>query len=370
MKVAFEALKCKFCGSPRIVRFGRYKETQKWLCRDCKRHFSDNSALPYGKLPAEQVAQALDLYYKGTSLNSICEHLNQQYGDSPSNAAVYAWLERFSKQAVSEAKKYKPNIGDELIADETMVKISGKKYWVIDIMDSDSRYLLASHLSVNRSARDIKKAMEEASETAGTVPKKVITDGWVGYLDGIELAFGSETKHVQSTPFVEKDSTNRIERLQGSLKDRYKVMRGLKKRDKAEQFLDGWRFYYNHFRPHDSLNNRTPAEAAKSQFPYKDWADIVQQSFPSDYPKITRHVVLTKPPIAFVPPELRNLTQPRVRLPQPRIRLPTAPTGRNTPAYPRYSRDVLVQTNRRGDTLLSHRKLKGHKIVRRIRRGK
>ena len=88
------------------------------------------------------------------------------------------------------------------------------------------------------------------------------------------------TKHVQSSPFVETDSTNLIERFHGTLKDRTKVMRGLKKIETAKLFTDGWLVYYNYFRPHESLKDRTPAEVARIKFLFKNWADVVISQAP------------------------------------------------------------------------------------------
>lgn len=50
---------CKFCGSKRIVRYGRYRNVQRWWCKDCQRKFVHNEALPKMKTPIIQVASAL-----------------------------------------------------------------------------------------------------------------------------------------------------------------------------------------------------------------------------------------------------------------------------------------------------------------------
>ena len=39
-------------------------------------------------------------------------------------------------------------------------------------------------------------------------------------------------------------------------------MRGLHTPESARLFIDGWLVHYNFFRPHMSLNDRTPAMAA------------------------------------------------------------------------------------------------------------
>lgn len=55
-------------------------------------------------------------------------------------------------------------------------------------------------------------------------------------------------------------NNNRIERLHGTIRERNKVMRAIKKTNSA--VIEGQRIYYNHIRPHQSLNGKTPAQAA------------------------------------------------------------------------------------------------------------
>jgi len=119
--------------------------------------------------------------------------------------------------------------------------------------------------------------MESASQRAGKIPKTVVTDKLRSYLDGIELAFGADTKHIQSSPFSEQDDTNLIERFQGTIKDRTKVLRGFKTIGTATLILKGFLIHYNFFRPHMSLNNKTPAEVAGIKVPYKNWTELVRK---------------------------------------------------------------------------------------------
>lgn len=271
---------CKFCGSPRVVKNGTFRGTQNWLCRNCGRGFVDNKALPKMKHSIEQIASAMACHYGGMSLNGIRMHLEQQYGYSPSDSAIYTWVTRFSKRAINEAKRHTPRVGNVWIADETVLRMGGAKLWLWDIIDSDTRFLLATHLSPTRTTRDARILMGLASNKAGKAPKVVITDKLQAYLDGIELTFGADTKHIQSQPFTDEDSTNVIERFQGTLKDRTKVMRGFKSIKSARLILDGWLVHYNFFRPHESLSDKTPAEKAGIKFPFKNWLDVVKSSKP------------------------------------------------------------------------------------------
>jgi transposase-like protein len=49
---------CKYCGSTNIVRYGQSGGTQYWWCKDCKRKFADNEALPEMKTPIMQIGAA------------------------------------------------------------------------------------------------------------------------------------------------------------------------------------------------------------------------------------------------------------------------------------------------------------------------
>jgi putative transposase len=274
--------RCKFCGSDNVVKNGKSRKgVQNWLCKACGKAFVDNRALPRMRSPVDTVASALWQYYAGSSLNEIRGYIEQQSGFKPSDSTIYHWVTRFSKVAVNEANKCKPEVGDRWVADETVLFIGSKKYWLWDIIDSHSRFLIATYLSRTRGTRDAQQLMKLAYERTRKVPKVILTDKLASYLDGIELQFGSETKHIQSKPFTETDSTNLIERFQGTLKDRTKVMRGMKTPESARLILDGWLVYYNFFRPHESLKDKTPAEVAKIRFPFRNWADVVISQAPT-----------------------------------------------------------------------------------------
>jgi len=121
--------------------------------------------------------------------------------------------------------------------------------------------------------------MELAAKCAGKNPKVVVTDKLAVYLDGVELAFGSDTKHIATKPFTVEQNTNLIERFHGTLKDRTKVMRGLKDLPTAKLITGGWLLHYDYIRPHESLG-KTPAQAAGIKFPYSNWKDLVSRDVP------------------------------------------------------------------------------------------
>jgi putative transposase len=266
---------CKFCGSSNLVRNGTYNNVQRWYCRDCKRGFIDNKALPRMKHPIRMVASVLSMYMRGLSEKDIQEHLKINWEYTPTNATIFRWVQRMTKIAGDKLEQYQPKVGDTWVADETCIFIGGQKYWLFDLIDEKTRFLLATHLTPTRNISDAKTLVEKAAHKAGKAPKVIITDSLRAYIDGIELAFGSETKHIQTKGLTAEINTNIIERWHGTLKDRTRIMRGFKNVDSAITTLDGWVNHYNFLRPHESLNNKTPAEVANIDYPYKTWLDIV-----------------------------------------------------------------------------------------------
>lgn len=272
-----EPIKCPRCGSLDTAKYGIREGVQEYICLKCRSKFHVKDA-PFGmRTPIEQIGASLNLYYTGSSLTDIANHLSQTYNNPISRTSIYAWLIKYSEQAVKLLEPLKPKVSDIWIADETAIKFEDKLYWIWDIIDRDTRFLLASYLSPNRGTREAKMLMELASERADKAPRKIITDKLKAYIDGIELVFGSETRHVQSTPFAESDSTNIIERFQGTIKERTKVLWGFKTVPTAKLILSGFCVHYNFFRPHLGLDNRTPAEAAKIQSPVKNWIELVRK---------------------------------------------------------------------------------------------
>lgn len=275
VKAPYVPIVCKHCGGHNIIRYGKYNNQQRFWCKDCKRKFADNDALPEMQTPVEQIGTAIGMFYEGQSLNSITRLITQIYGSYPSDSTVYRWVSRFTKRAVKGLKDYKPDVGSVWVADETVLKLDGKKVWFWDIIDAKTRYLIASHISRTRTIKDAQMLMKKAYDTTGKIPRVIYTDKLSSYLDGIELTFGADTKHKQGSPFDVANNNNLIERFHGTLKARTKIMRGLKDIDTAKLFTQGWLLYYNYLRPHESLKGSTPAKVASVRYPYRNWQDIV-----------------------------------------------------------------------------------------------
>ncbi len=133
-----------------------------------------------------------------------------------------------------------------------------------------------AHLSPTRTTRDAEILFERAYRNAERKPERVVTDGLRAYQDGIEKTFGGDTRHEVAAGIRYKSNNNLMERVNGTIRQRTKVMRGLKSRETANELLHGWTLHYNYFKPHEGLNGRTPATAAGIQSPFTDWEQIAR----------------------------------------------------------------------------------------------
>ena len=91
-------------------------------------------------------------------------------------------------------------------------------------------------------------------------------------------------------------------------------MRGLKSLETAIDFTQGWLAHYNFLRPHESLDDRTPAQEAGIIYPYRNWQDIIRNHTPSVKVSIEhqpRQTAILIKEAHKKPPRKKPIRQPR-----------------------------------------------------------
>jgi transposase-like protein len=228
------------------------------------------------KTPARRIASVMGMYYGGMSLDAVQQQFKQDYGLDMSESNYWNWVKRFTEEAIKQAKDFKPNVGDHWVADETYMKLGKRNVYFWDIIDADTRFLLATHVSFTRSGRDAKALMELAQKRAGKSPKTIVTDKLAAYIMAIEDTFGADSKHRQGSPFNVESSTSLIERFHRTLEQRTKVFQKFKDIDDIRLLTDGWLINYNFFKQNEGCGNIPPAQAMSKVVPFRDWNDIVR----------------------------------------------------------------------------------------------
>ena len=319
-------INCPACESASVIKVGIRNGQQRYQCKGCDKKFRANGKAPGQRMDAEMVGSAIRDFYTGKSYKQIAEGLRDEYDiPEPSKATVYEWVRDYTDLAVEEGNRHKAQTGDHWVADETMVDVGGRKAWLWNVMDGKTRYILATHLTPERDAKAARTVLRKALAAADKAPEHFFSDKLRSYKPALRNVLPT-TKHWESEGMKADINNNLSERLQGTFKDRIKTLRGLDSLETGQRYLDGWVFTYNHFREHESLHYDTPGKRAKSELPYKEWADVVKEG--AAYPK---PVAPDMRPVKVEKPELTPEGRPQKKArpsPSPAVK----PSGISRPA--------------------------------------
>jgi transposase-like protein len=272
---ADDSIQCVKCGSIRVIKFGTRKGTQTYRCNDCAIRFTP-SLIKKARYSPETISLTLDLYFSGLSTRKIARTLSDHFQTELDQSTVHRWIERFVPQISEYVNSLSPQLSDTWHADEVFVKMKGgetvrggmdrKKLdgmaYLWNIMDRKTRFLLASRLSAKRDSLGAIGAFNRAINVAhGSEPETVMTDALPAYTDTIRRAFDKRPNHIAKAGIGKPHANNnRVERLNGTLRERVKVQRGWK--SMKTQIAEGQRIHYNFVKPHMALDGQTPAQAA------------------------------------------------------------------------------------------------------------
>jgi transposase-like protein/DNA-directed RNA polymerase subunit RPC12/RpoP len=264
-------LDCERCRSRRVVRDGRRPARggflQRYRCQSCGARFTGREGFQRRRTAVEQIAIALDLHFRGLSIRRVADHLAQVYGTSVAPSTVYDWIASYSRRAVAWMDRLSAQTGERWHVDETVISVNGRPRYLWNVIDADTRFLLATEVSRVRGVREVRRLMARAKEATPDRPMEVRSDGMPWYRTGIgrELAYRSGAQvvnpHHRVRSIRAKVSNNLVERLHGTVKDRIKVLRGFDSGPTARTWIEGFRVDYNMVRPHQQLGT-TPAKAA------------------------------------------------------------------------------------------------------------
>ena len=280
----------------RTVKSGRQRGRQRYLCKLCGRRFSDPRLFrPGGRFPNVQVGSALQWYFDGLSYRNVSLKVAEVFKTKPPDrSAVCNWVQLYSRTAAEALRDHRADTrGAWLVASE-YVRICGRDFYLLNVMDFDSRYLLVSFLTEEWSWGLKAQIMERAEAAAFKLPKFIDVD----HSDDVaRLLYDYDTRIFR---YVDGDYIrSKIQYFlsNGSSRWPYDALRTMKTFPTAQTFLDGWRIDYNLFRPQDELDGRTPASAVGMEVPFSSWEGVVRvaESIPADKPTSDRPTLPWRP---------------------------------------------------------------------------
>lgn len=205
----------------------------------------------------------MDLYYnKAFSLNAISNRILKKYNYFISEASILRRIYKISRLGFREVMNYHPTVGQTWLVNETRIRVLGKNYCLVDIMDTETKFLLASRLLTMLTENNIKSAVRLSINKAGKIASNLI---FINKYDSIkEIKFFQDRffSDTHITILDKEKSPEADDKYFHSFIKRNKLISNLKKRENINIVINGWIFHYNFRRVHDELFGKTPAEKA------------------------------------------------------------------------------------------------------------
>jgi putative transposase len=142
--------------------------------------------------------------------------------------------------------------------------VNGNLRHLWNLMDHGTRFLLAIQVTKRKGGSEARCLLRHSLSRKADKKINLISDGLASYSQAVRALRRErfQIKHSQDRGLIQHNNNNRIERLNGSVRERFKTMRGLDSDESSSDFARGFASYYNYIRPHSALGGRTPAEAA------------------------------------------------------------------------------------------------------------
>jgi transposase-like protein len=275
---------CLSCGSTNIVKDGvrknKFGKIQIFYCQDCKHYFTFNIGFERMKHNPQAVTSAMQLYFSGESLRNTQKSL-RLLGVQVSHKTIFMWIKKYVKLMQDYVEKLNPNVSDTWRADELWVRIRGDMKYLFALMDDETRFWIAQEVAETKYKHDARKLFQLGQKVAGKKPMTIITDGLYGYHEAYLKEWFTNakprTEHIRHITIRGDRNNNKMERLNGEIRDREKVMRGLKTKDTP--ILSGYQIFHNYIRPHETLDGKTPSEACGIRIEGQNkWKTLIQNA--------------------------------------------------------------------------------------------
>jgi transposase-like protein len=284
---------CQKCSSMNYKKFGvRHNkpsgDIQRYLCKDCGFKFIVNPAFENAKASYKIITAAVDLCFKGISLRKIEEHLKQFYNFYINSSSVCRWIRKFTKTVQPYVDKLIPSqVSGVYHVDEMMLHVRNENNeikmpisspdnhthrffdnhysWLWNLMDSTTRFWICSKISQRRDTGAGVELLEDMKQRA-PLSKAFVHDGLPVYDEvyhkELFTLHNPRIKNVRSIGSNSEGLNPKVERLNGTMRDRETVMRGMDSAESAQELVDAMRIHYNFIKPNQAIGGQTPAEVA------------------------------------------------------------------------------------------------------------
>jgi len=275
---------CPQCHSDKIVKHGirhnKSGDIQRFFRNDCSKWFVVNLGFERMHAAPQIITSAMQLYFTGESLRNVQKFIKLQ-GVNVSHVAIYKWIKKYVKLMENYLEQIQPKVSGAWRTDELYLKIKGNTKYLYALMDDETRFWIAQQVADTKYTADVRPLFKEGKEIVGKRPAVLISDGAPNFHTAFNKEFFTKknprTRHIAHIRLQGDHNNNKMERMNGEIRDREKTMRGLKKVDTP--ILTGYQLYHNYFREHEALDGKTPAEVAGIKIEGENkWMTVIQNA--------------------------------------------------------------------------------------------
>ena len=148
---------------------------------------------------------------------------------------------------------------------------NGHRFRCLTVVDNFSRFCQAIRVGKSLKGSDVVEVMEALKKENQLVPKRIQVDNGSEFIskDLDKWAYENKVTLDYSRPGKPTDNPF-IESFNGSFRDECLNTHWLLSLEDAYEKISDWVQEYNHYRPHSSLDGKTPAEVVEEQQRKKD----------------------------------------------------------------------------------------------------
>ena len=180
-------------------------------------------------------------------------------GVQVSHVSILKWIKKYTTLMTEYVEKIHPNVSDTWRADEMYIKVAGNMKYLYAMMDDETRFWIAQEVAETKDKHDAQRYSIRHVELMGKKPKTFITDGLPTYKTMHKTDFSRSQEHIRQITLKGEPHNNKMERMNGEIRDREKTMRGLKITETA--VLKVTKYTIITLDPHEALDGKTPTEA-------------------------------------------------------------------------------------------------------------
>ncbi len=292
-----QKINCPKCQSNVVKKRGfrrtaNRKKIQRYECKNCHHSFVQDCGFWKMKNHENKITACIDMYYSGMSLRKIQHHLQMFMPHNSHYSTIYRWLVKYAGMISQVTDNLQTEGGQELMSDEMEYHRLGEQNWFVDVLDTKTRFIVASDYMKSRTIDSLTKVLKQGKQNTGNRIKIVTTDCLAGYDKVLHKSFGLQSPYnirsLHKSKIIhnkvkadERGFNHKIERLHNTIRQRTKIMRGFHgSLYSAKMIMKGMEIYYNYVRKHQGIENKTPQQEA---IPFLDlginkWLGLIKLS--------------------------------------------------------------------------------------------